>query len=200
MNEKRRMAGLLVVCLACAFILGCTSTPSITPEVIDVQTGLTDATDTLGDAIQDSADSAQEIADVTAGTEYAELTAQHAKEVRKLVALHKTLEEKVTAANELSLKLAGQSEELRTENLEQKTEIAILKRQRLALILILGFLFTLFLLYLYARIKNLSKNPRRAKTVSRIRPPPSYRGFFFANICLTCDGLARSQVEAVVRC
>jgi hypothetical protein len=120
-----------------------------------VQTGLTDATDTLGDAIQDSADTAQEIAAVTAGTEYAELTARHAKEVRELVALHKTLEENVTAANELSLKLAGQSEELRTENLEQETEIAILKGQRLALILILGFLFTLLLLYLYARIKKL---------------------------------------------
>mgnify|MGYP001196762580 FL=1 len=155
MNEKRRMAGILVVCFACALFLGCTSTPSMTPEVIDVQTGLTDATDTLGDAIQDSADSAQEIADVTAGTEYADLTAKHAKEVRKLVELHKTLEEKVTAANELSLKLAGQSEELRTENLEQKTEIATLKGQRLALILILGFLFTLLLLYLYARIKKL---------------------------------------------
>ena len=155
MNEKRRMACILVVCFACAFILGCTSAPSLTPEVIDVQTGLADATDTLGDAIQDSADSAQEIADVTAGTEYADLTAKHAKEVRKLVELHKTLEEKVTAANELSLKLAGQSEELRTENLEQKTEIAILKGQRLALILILGFLFALFLLYLYARIKKL---------------------------------------------
>jgi hypothetical protein len=155
MNEKRRMAGLLVVCFSCAFILGCTSAPSITPEVIDVQTQLTDATDTLGDAIQDSADTAQEIAAVTAGTEYAELTARHAKEVNELVALHKTLEENVTAANELSLKLAGQSEELRTENLEQETEIATLKGQRLALILILGFLFTLFLLYLYARIKKL---------------------------------------------
>jgi len=155
MNEKRRMAGLLVVCFIGALLLGCTSAPSMTPEVIDVQTGLTDATDTLGDAIQDSADSAQEIADVTAGTEYADLTAKHAKEVRKLVELHKTLEEKVTAANELSLRLAGQSEELCTENLEQKTEIAILKGQRLALILILGFLFTLLLLYLYARIKKL---------------------------------------------
>jgi cell division protein FtsB len=155
MNEKRRMAGLLVVCFSCAFILGCTSAPSITPEVIDVQTQLTDATDTLGDAIQDTADTAQEIAAVTAGTEYAELTARHAKEVNELVALHKTLEENVTAANELSLKLAGQSEELRTENLEQKTEIATLKGQRLALILILGFLFTLLLLYLYARIKKL---------------------------------------------
>jgi len=155
MNEKRRMAGLLVVCFIGALLLGCTSAPSMTPEVIDVQTGLTDATDTLGDAIQDTADSAQEIADVTAGTEYADLTAKHAKEVRKLVELHKTLEEKVTAANELSLKLAGQSEELRTENLEQKTEIATLKGQRLALILILGFLFTLLLLYLYARIKKL---------------------------------------------
>jgi cell division protein FtsB len=155
MNEKRRTAGLLVVCFVCAFILGCTSAPSITPEVIDVQAGLTDATDTLGDAIQDSADTAQEIADATAGTEYAELTARHAKEVKELVALHKTLEEKVTAANELSLKLAGQSEELRTENLEQKTEIANLKGQRLALILILGFLFALLFLYLYARIKKL---------------------------------------------
>ena len=155
MNEKRRMAGILVVCFACALFLGCTSAPSLTHEVIDVQSGLTDATDTLGDAIQDTADSAQEIADVTAGTEYAELTAQHAKEVRKLVELHKTLEEKVTAANELSLRLAGQSEELRTENLEQETEIAILKGQRLALILILRFLFTLLLLYLYARIKKL---------------------------------------------
>ena len=155
MSGQKRMAGLLVVCVACAFILGCTSAPSMTPEVIDVQTGLTDATDTLGDAIQDTADTAQEIADATAGTEYAELTAQHAKEVRELVALHKTLEEKVTAANELSMKLAGQSEELRTENLEQKTEIAILKGQRIALILILGFLFTLLLLYLYARIKKL---------------------------------------------
>ena len=153
MNGQKRMAGILVVCFVCALFLGCTSTPSMTPEVIDVQTGLTDATDTLGDAIQDSADTAQEIADVTAGTEYAELTAQHAKEVRKLVELHKTLEEKVTAANDLSLKLAGQSEELRTE--EQKTEIAILKGQRLALILILGFLFALLLLYLYARIKKL---------------------------------------------
>jgi gas vesicle protein len=153
MNEKRRMAGILVVCFACALLLGCTSAPSLTPEVIDVQTGLTDATDTLGDAIQDSADTAQEIADVTAGTEYADLTAKHAKEVKELVELHKTLEEKVTAANELSLKLAGQSEELRTE--EQKTEIAILKGQRLALILILGFLFALLLLYLYARIKKL---------------------------------------------
>ena len=155
MNEKRRMAGLLVICLACALFLGCASTPSMNPEVVETQTGLTDATDTLGDAIQDTADSAQEIADVTAGTEYAELTARHAKEVKELVALHKTLEEKVTAANELSLKLAGQSEELRTENLEQKTEISILKGQRLALILILGFLFALFLLYLYARIKKL---------------------------------------------
>ncbi len=155
MNGQKRMAGILVVCIACAFILGCTSTPTMTPEVIETQTELTDATDTLGDAIQDSADTAQEIADATAGTEYAELTARHAKEVKDLVALHKTLEEKVTAANELSLKLAGQSEELRTENLEQETEIAILKGQRLALILILGFLFTLFLLYLYARIKKL---------------------------------------------
>ena len=155
MNEKRRMAGVFIVCAFLFVLMGCPSTPSITPEVIDTQTQLTDATDTLGDAIQGSADSAQEIADVTAGTEYAELTAQHAKEVRELVTLHKTLEEKVTAANELSLKLAGQSEELRTKNLEQKTEIAILKGQRLALILILGFLFTLILLYLYARIKKL---------------------------------------------
>ena len=155
MNEKRRTACFLVVCFACAFILGCTSAPSVTPDVVEAQTELNDATDTLGDAIQDSADTAQEIADVTAGTEYAELTAQHAKEVRELVELHKTLEEKVTAANELSLKLAGQSEELRTENLEQKTEIANLKGQRLALILILGFLFALILLYLYARIKKL---------------------------------------------
>jgi len=155
MNEKRRMAGVFVVCAFLFVLMGCTSTPSMTPEVIDVQTGLTDATDTLGDAIQDSADTAQEIADVTAGTEYADLTAKHAKEVRELVALHQTLEEKVTVANELSLKLAGQSEELRTENLEQKTEIATLKGQRLALILILGFLFALFLLYLYARIKKL---------------------------------------------
>ena len=155
MTEKRSMAGLRVVCFACAFILGCTSTPSMTPEVVETQTELTDATDTLGDAIQDSADSAQEIADITAGTEYAELTAQHANEVKNLVALHKTLKEKVTAANELSLKLAGQSEELRTENLKQETEIAILNGQRLALILILGFLFTLLLLYLYARIKKL---------------------------------------------
>ena len=155
MNGQKRMAGILALCLACAFILGCTSTPSITPEVIDTQTELTDATDTLGDAIQDSADTAQEIADVTAGTEYAELTARHAKEVKELVALHKTLKEKVTAANELSLKLAGQSEELRTENLEQKTDIARLKGQRLALILILGFLFAMILLYLYARIKKL---------------------------------------------
>ena len=155
MNEKRRMAGVLVVCFACAFILGCTSTPSVTPEVIETQTELTDATDNLGDAITDAADSAQEIADVTAGTEYAELTAKHAEEVKGLVALHKELEEKVTAANELSLKLAGQSEELRTENLEQKTEIAILKGQRLALILILGFLFVFTLLYLYPRIKKL---------------------------------------------
>lgn len=155
MSGQKRMAGLLVVCLACAFILGCTSTPSITPEVIDVQTGLTDATDTLGDAIQDTADTAQEIADVTAGTEYAELTARHAKDVKELVSLHKTLEENVTAANELSLKLAGQSEKLRTENLEQETEIAILKGQRLALALILGFFVTFTLLYLYARIKKL---------------------------------------------
>ena len=155
MSGQKRMACFLIVCLACAFILGCTSAPSLTPEVIDVQIGLADATDTLGDAIQDTADSAQEIADATAGTEYADLTAKHAKEVRKLVELHKTLEEKVTAANELSLKLAGQSEELRTEKLEQKTEIAILKGQRFALILILGFLFTLFFLYLYARIKKL---------------------------------------------
>ena len=155
MSGQKRIACFLIVCFACALFLGCTSTPPITPEVVDVQTGLTDATDTLGDAIQDTADTAQEIADATAGTEYADLTAKHAKEVRKLVALHNTLEEKVTAANELSLKLAGQSEELRTENLEQKTEIAILKGQRLALILILGFLFALFLLYLYARIKKL---------------------------------------------
>jgi len=155
MNEKRRMAGLLVVCFIGALLLGCTSAPSLTPEVIDVQTGLADATDTLGDAIQDSADSAQEIADVTSGTEYEDMTAKHAREVRELVELHKTLQEKVTAANELSLRLAGQSEELCTENLEQKTEIAILKGQRLALILILGFLFTLLLLYLYARIKKL---------------------------------------------
>lgn len=155
MNEKRRMAGVFIVCAFLFVLLGCTSAPSLTPEVIDVQTGLTDATDTLGDAIQDTADSAQEIADVTAGTEYADMTAQHAKEVRELVELHKTLEEKVTAANELSLRLAGKSEELRTENLEQKTEIAILKGHRLALILILGFLFTLLLLYLYARIKKL---------------------------------------------
>ena len=155
MNGQKRMVGLLCVCLACAFILGCTSAPSMTPEVIETQTELTDVTDTLGDAIQDSADTAQEIADATAGTEYAELTARHAKEVRELVTIHKTLEEKVTAANELSLKLAGQSEEQRTENLEQKTEIATLKGQRLALILTLGFLFALFLLYLYARIKKL---------------------------------------------
>ena len=155
MSGQKRMACFLIVCLTCALFLGCTSTPSMTPEVIDVQTGLTDATDTLGDAIHDSADTAQEIADATAGTEYAELTARHAKEDRELVTIHKTLEEKVTAANELSLKLAGQSEEQRTENLEQKTEIAILKGQRLSLILILGFLFALFLLYLYARIKKL---------------------------------------------
>ena len=155
MSGQKRMAGILVVCLTCALFFGCASAPSLTPEVIDVQTGLTDATDTLGDAIQDSADSAQEIADVTAGTEYAELTAQHAKEVKELVELHKTLEEKVTAANELSLKLAGQSEELRTENLEQETEIAILKGQRLALALILGFFVAFTLLYLYARIKKL---------------------------------------------
>lgn len=145
----------LALCCLCAFILGCTSAPSITPEVIETQSELNEATDTLGDAIQDTAEQAQEIANVTVDTEYAELTTAHAEKVRELVALHKTLEEKVTAANELSLKLAGDNEKLRTENLEQETEIAILKGQRLALILILGFLFTLFLLYLYARIKRL---------------------------------------------
>lgn len=155
MNARRRTLGLLALCCLCAFILGCTSAPSVTPEVVETQTELTDATDALGDAIQDTADSAQEIADVTAGTEYADLTAKHAKEVVDLVELHKTLEEKVTAANELSLKLAGQSEELRTENLEQKTEIAILKGQRLAIALILGFFVAFTLLYLYARIKKL---------------------------------------------
>ena len=155
MNEKKRMASVFIVCAFLFVLMGCTSAPSVTPEVIETQTELTDATDTLGDAIQDTADSAQEIADVTAGTEYAELTASHAEEVRELVALHKTLEEKVTAANELYLKLAGQSEELRTKNLKQKTEIAILKGQRLALLLILGFLFVFALLYLYARIKKL---------------------------------------------
>lgn len=155
MNEKRRMACILVVCVACAFILGCNSTPSITPDIVDTVTDLTDATDTLGDAIQDTADSAQKIASATAGTEYAELTAKHAEEVKELVALHKTLEEKVTAANELSLRLAGQIEELRTENMEQKTEIAILKGQRLAIALILGFFVAFTLLYLYARIKKL---------------------------------------------
>ena len=155
MNERRRTLGLLALCCLCALLLGCHTTPSVTPEVIETQTELADATDALGDAIQDTADSAQEIADVTAGTEYADLTAKHAKEVGNLVELHKTLEEKVTAANELSLKLAGQSEELRTENMEQKTEIAILKGQRLSLLLILGFLFIMLLLYLYARIKKL---------------------------------------------
>lgn len=155
MSEKRRVAGILVICFACVMFLGCTSAPSITPDAVDTVTDLNDATDTLGDAITDAADSAQAIADATAGTEYAELTASHAEEVRVLVALHKTLEEKVTAANELSLKLAGQSEELRTKNLKQKTEIAILKGQRLALLLILGFLFVFALLYLYARIKKL---------------------------------------------
>lgn len=155
MNERRRTLGILALCGLCAFILGCTSAPSVTPEVIETQTELNDATDTLGDAIQDTAEQAQEIADVTVDTEYAELTTAHAEKVRELVTLHKTLEEKVTAANELSLKLAGDNEKLRTENLEQETEIAILKGQRIALILILGFLFTLFLLYLYARIKKL---------------------------------------------
>ena len=155
MNEKRRMAGILVVCVACALLMCCTSTPSITPEVVETQTELNDATDTLGDAIQDTADSAQEIADATAGTEYEDMTEKHAREVRELVTLHKTLEEKVTAANELSLRLAGQSEELRTENLEHEKEIAILKGQRLALALILGFFVAFTLLYLYARIKKL---------------------------------------------
>lgn len=155
MNEKRRMAGILAVCFACALFLGCTSTPSITPDVIDIQTGLTDATDNLGDAITDAVDSAQDIADATAGTQYEDMTAKHADEVKGLVALHKELEEKVTASNDLAFKLACQSEKLRTENLEQKTEIAILKGQRLALLLILGFLFILALLYLYARIKKL---------------------------------------------
>ena len=154
MSGQKRIACFLIVCFSCAFILGCTSAPSITPEVVETQTELNDATDTLGDAIQDTADSAQEIADVTAGTEYADLTAKHAREVRELVTLHNTLEEKVTKANELSLKLAGQSEELRTENMEQKTEIAILKGQRLALALILGFFVAFTLLYLYARIKK----------------------------------------------
>lgn len=152
MNEKRRLAVLLV---ACSLFFACTTTATVTPDVIDTQTGLTDATDNLGDAIDNAAGSAQDIADVTAGTEYAELTTKHAGEVKELVALHKELEEKVAAANELSLRLAGQSEELRTENLEQKTEIAILKGQRLALLLILGFLFVLSLLYLYVRIKKL---------------------------------------------
>ena len=155
MNEKRRMAGVFIVCAFLFVLMGCPSTPSITPEVVETQTELNDATDTLGDAIQNTADSAQEIADATAGTEYADLTAEHAREVRELVTLHKTLEEKVTAANELSLKLAGQSEKLRTENLEQETEIAILKGQRLALALILGFFVAFTLLYLYARIKKL---------------------------------------------
>lgn len=155
MNERRRTLGILALCCLCALLLGCHTTPSITPEVIETQTELNDATDTLGDAIQDTAEQAQEIADVTVDTEYAELTKAHAEKVRELVTIHNTLKEKVTAANELSLKLAGDNEKLRTENLEQKTEIAILKGQRLALILILGFLFTLFLLYLYARIKKL---------------------------------------------
>ena len=56
MNEKRRMACLLVVCVACALLLGCHSTPSVTPEVVDTVTQLTDATDTLGDAITDAAE------------------------------------------------------------------------------------------------------------------------------------------------
>lgn len=155
MNERRRMVCILAVCALCALLLGCPSVPSTTPEVIETQTELNDAADTLGDAIQDTAEQAQEIANVTVDTEYAELTTAHAEKARELVTLHKTLEEKVTAANELSLKLSGGNEKLRTENLEQETEIAILKGQRLALLLILGFLFTMFLLYLYARIKRL---------------------------------------------
>lgn len=155
MDEKRRMAGILALCVACALLVGCNSTPSVTPDIVQTQTDLNDATDNLGDAITDAADSAQAIADATAGTEFAELTAKHATEVKNLVALQKTLEEKVKASNDLAFKLAGKSEELRTENLEQKTEIAILKGQRLALLLILGFLFVFALLYLYARIKKL---------------------------------------------
>ena len=155
MNERRRTLGIMALCCLCALLLGCHTTPSVTPEVIETQTELNDVADTLGDAIQNTAEQAQEIADATVDTEYAELTTAHAEKVREIVTLHKTLEEKVTAANELSLKLAGDNEKLRTENLEQKTDIAILKGQRLSLLLILGFLFVLFLLYLYARIKKL---------------------------------------------
>ncbi len=99
MSGQKRMAGILVVCFACAFILGCASAPSMTPEVIDTQAELSaeasavasgaatlsDQAATLADTLGNMAQDNPEISPVAAiAASHATFAANHAKDTQEL--------------------------------------------------------------------------------------------------------------------
>ena len=98
--DKNEWPVFLVVCFACAFILGCTSAPSMTPEVIDTQAELSaeastvasgaatlsDQASTLADTLGNMAQDNPEIAPVAViAASHATLAANHAKDPKNSI-------------------------------------------------------------------------------------------------------------------
>ena len=155
MNARRRTLGILVICCLCALFLGCTSAPTVTPDVADTATDLTSTADDVSDTIDDATDEAQNIATAATGTELEAITAEHVETMKRLQAERDELNKAVEKSNALSFRLAGEIEKLREKLAKAEKELAVIKQQLITLILALGFLVVLMLLYLYARIKRL---------------------------------------------
>lgn len=155
MNEKRRMASILLVLIVGVMFFGCTSSPTVTTDVADTATDLTSTADDVSDTIDDATGQAEDIATAATGTDLEGPTAEHVETMKRLQAERDELNKAVERANELAFRLAGEIEKLREKLAKTEKELAVIKQQRITLILALGFLVVLIILYLYARIKRL---------------------------------------------
>jgi len=154
-NARRRTLGILVICCLCDFILGCNTPPTVTPDVADTATDLTSTADDVSDTIDAATDEAQDIATAATGTDLEKPTAKHVETMKRLQAERDELNKAVEKSNALSFRLAGEIEKLMEKLAKTEKELAVIKQQRITLIIALGFLVVLILIYLYARIKRL---------------------------------------------
>jgi len=135
--------------------LGCNTPPTVTPDVANTATDLTSTADDVSDTIDDATVEAQDIATAATGTDLEMPTAKHVETMKRLQAERDELHKAVEKSNALSFRLAGEIEKLREKLAKAEKELAVIKQQRITLILALGFLVVLILIYLYARIKRL---------------------------------------------
>jgi len=135
--------------------LGCNTAPNVTTDVANTATDLTSTADDVSDTIDDATVEAQDIATAATGTDLEMPTAKHVETMKRLQAERDELNKAVEKSNALSFRLAGEIEKTVEKLAKTEKELAVIKQQRITLILALGFLVVLMLLYLYARIKRL---------------------------------------------